>query len=71
MSNKKEKLFNTLITILIIILTVVLVAVPIIIACSVQRAAPLLLEIWSATSIYITWWFWIKYIKFCKECEGE
>jgi hypothetical protein len=71
MSDKKEKLLNILITILLVILSAISFAVPIIIACSVQRAAPLLLETWSVVSMYTTWSFWIKYLKFCKEYEGE
>ena len=71
MNNKKEKIINIAITALLIILTLIVVAIPIAIAYSVQRAAPLLLEVWSVTTTYITWWFWIKYIKLCKEYEGE
>lgn len=71
MNNKKEKIINIAITVFLIILTLIVVAIPIIIAYSIQRAAPLLVEVWSVITTYITWWFWIKYIKFCKEYRGE
>ena len=71
MNNKKEKIINIAITVVLIILTLIVVAIPIAIAYSIQRAAPLLLEVWSVITTYITWWFWIKYIKLCKEYEEE